>query len=75
MQTFPFTILLQVPTYTLAPTYSFSYFWTVNQGVYSRTNKFDGNMFPILTVQDVFKQNKPPGFWLNIQVALLILFQ
>lgn len=41
---------------------------TVNQGVYSRTDKFDGNVFQILTVQDMARQIKPPGLWLNIQV-------
>lgn len=40
----------------------------VTQGIYSRTNKFDGNFYPILTVDDVATQNKPPGFWLNVQV-------
>ncbi|PQM33007.1 glycerophosphodiester phosphodiesterase GDPDL3 [Prunus yedoensis var. nudiflora] len=39
----------------------------VTQGVYSRTNKFDGNMYPILTVEDVATQFKPPGLWLNVQ--------
>uniref|UniRef100_A0A7N2M9N3 glycerophosphodiester phosphodiesterase n=2 Tax=Quercus lobata TaxID=97700 RepID=A0A7N2M9N3_QUELO len=37
------------------------------QGVYSRTNKFDGNAFPILTVKDVASTYKPRGFWLNVQ--------
>ncbi|KAK0598989.1 hypothetical protein LWI29_001290 [Acer saccharum] len=40
---------------------------SLTQGVYSRTNKFDGNGYPILTVEDVFTQVKPPGLWLNIQ--------
>ncbi|XP_010252665.1 PREDICTED: glycerophosphodiester phosphodiesterase GDPDL3-like [Nelumbo nucifera] len=39
----------------------------LTQGIYSRANKFDGNMFKILTVEDVAKQLKPPGLWLNIQ--------
>ncbi|KAB1224995.1 putative glycerophosphoryl diester phosphodiesterase 2 [Morella rubra] len=39
----------------------------LTQGVYSRTNKFDGSGFLILTVQDVVNITKPPGFWLNIQ--------
>ncbi|KDO62176.1 hypothetical protein CISIN_1g003550mg [Citrus sinensis] len=39
----------------------------LNQGVYSRTDKFDGNGFQILTVQDMARQIKPPGLWLNIQ--------
>ncbi|KAM4092278.1 hypothetical protein ACB094_06G026700 [Castanea mollissima] len=38
----------------------------LTQGVYSRTNKFDGNAFSILTVQEV-ASTKPPGFWLNVQ--------
>ncbi|XP_061360954.1 glycerophosphodiester phosphodiesterase GDPDL3-like [Gastrolobium bilobum] len=39
------------------------------QGVYSRTNKFDGNKFHILTVEDVAKLVKSPstGLWLNVQ--------
>ncbi|KAF5479009.1 hypothetical protein F2P56_005521 [Juglans regia] len=39
----------------------------LNQGVYSRTNKFDGNGFQILTVQNLTATMKPPGLWLNIQ--------
>ncbi|PRQ33309.1 putative glycerophosphodiester phosphodiesterase [Rosa chinensis] len=39
----------------------------VTQGVYSRSNKFDGNMYPILTVEDVVAQFRPPGLWLNIE--------
>ncbi|KAK2639872.1 hypothetical protein Ddye_027667 [Dipteronia dyeriana] len=39
----------------------------LTQGVFSRSNKFDGNVFTILTVEDMFKQVKPPGLWLNIQ--------
>ncbi|OVA06575.1 Glycerophosphoryl diester phosphodiesterase [Macleaya cordata] len=38
------------------------------QRIYSRTDKFDGNQFSILTVEDVATQIKPPvGLWLNIQ--------
>ncbi|KAK6947016.1 Glycerophosphodiester phosphodiesterase domain [Dillenia turbinata] len=37
------------------------------QSIFSRTSNFDGNMFSILTVQDVFTQIQPYGFWLNIQ--------
>ncbi|KAA0048165.1 glycerophosphodiester phosphodiesterase GDPDL4-like [Cucumis melo var. makuwa] len=37
------------------------------QGIYSRSTKFDGNQFVILTAEDVANQFKPPGFWLNIQ--------
>ncbi|XP_039026949.1 glycerophosphodiester phosphodiesterase GDPDL3-like isoform X2 [Hibiscus syriacus] len=40
---------------------------SLSQGVYSRTNKFDGQNYPIMTVQDTYTQLKPPGFWLNIQ--------
>ncbi|KAG6637732.1 glycerophosphodiester phosphodiesterase GDPDL3-like [Carya illinoinensis] len=40
----------------------------LTQGVYSRTNKFDGNGFQILTVQNLTAIMKPPaGLWLNIQ--------
>ncbi|KAK4849752.1 hypothetical protein QYF36_000543 [Acer negundo] len=40
---------------------------SLTQGVYSRTNKFDGIGFAILTVEDMITQVKPPGLWLNIQ--------
>ncbi|KAJ7963705.1 Glycerophosphodiester phosphodiesterase [Quillaja saponaria] len=40
---------------------------SLTQGVLSRTNKFDGNLFQILTVEDVETQVKPPSLWLNIQ--------
>nr|CAN61355.1 hypothetical protein VITISV_027762 [Vitis vinifera] len=39
----------------------------LNQGVYSRSGKFDGNLFPILTVQEMVKLTRPPGLWLNLQ--------
>ncbi|KAB2615556.1 glycerophosphoryl diester phosphodiesterase 2 [Pyrus ussuriensis x Pyrus communis] len=39
----------------------------VTQGIYSRTNRFDGNQYPILLIEDVAMQFKPPGLWLNIQ--------
>ncbi|KAE8723549.1 Glycerophosphodiester phosphodiesterase GDPDL4 [Hibiscus syriacus] len=39
----------------------------LTQGVFSRTNKFDGQNYPIMTVQDTYTQLSPPGFWLNIQ--------
>ncbi|XP_026438319.1 glycerophosphodiester phosphodiesterase GDPDL4-like [Papaver somniferum] len=39
----------------------------LTQGIYSRTNRFDGNMFAIQAVEDVVAQNKPSGVWLNIQ--------
>ncbi|GAB2230462.1 hypothetical protein Droror1_Dr00014727 [Drosera rotundifolia] len=38
----------------------------LTQGIYSRSNTFDG-ISPLLTVESVFSQNSPPGFWLNIQ--------
>ncbi|XP_068310493.1 glycerophosphodiester phosphodiesterase GDPDL3-like [Pyrus communis] len=40
---------------------------SVTQGIYSRTNRFDGNQYPILLNEDVAMQFKPPGLWLNIQ--------
>nr|XP_048324946.1 glycerophosphodiester phosphodiesterase GDPDL3 isoform X2 [Ziziphus jujuba var. spinosa] len=39
----------------------------VTQGIYSRSNKFDGNSYSLLTVDDVATQFKPPGLWLNVQ--------
>ncbi|KAI3870562.1 hypothetical protein MKX03_022755 [Papaver bracteatum] len=42
----------------------------LTQGIYSRTNRFDGNMFAIQAVEDVVAQNKPSGLWLNIQHSL-----
>eukprot|EP00261_Vitis_vinifera_P031590 XP_019072833.1 PREDICTED: glycerophosphodiester phosphodiesterase GDPDL4 isoform X2 [Vitis vinifera] len=39
----------------------------LNQGVYSRSGRFDGNLFPILTVQEMVKLIRPPGLWLNLQ--------
>ncbi|TXG67441.1 hypothetical protein EZV62_008716 [Acer yangbiense] len=40
---------------------------SITQGVYSRTSRFDGNVYAILTVEDVFRLVKPHGLWLNIQ--------
>ncbi|XP_048610994.1 glycerophosphodiester phosphodiesterase GDPDL3 isoform X6 [Brassica napus] len=37
------------------------------RGIFSRSEKFDGNGYSILTVQDVSMQIKPESFWLNIQ--------
>ncbi|XP_027343894.1 glycerophosphodiester phosphodiesterase GDPDL3-like [Abrus precatorius] len=39
------------------------------QGVYSRTNRFDGNKLGILSVEEVAKLMKSPstGLWLNVQ--------
>ncbi|KAI9108536.1 hypothetical protein K1719_020420 [Acacia pycnantha] len=39
----------------------------LTQGIYSRTNKFDGNGFPIFTVEELNKQVTPSILWLNIQ--------
>ncbi|KAM7498949.1 hypothetical protein LguiA_023363 [Lonicera macranthoides] len=39
----------------------------LTQGVYSRSNEFDHSMLQILTVEDVARQLRPPGFWLNVQ--------
>lgn len=44
--------------------------WAVVQGIYTRSTKFDGNQFIILTPEDVANQFKPRGFWLNIQVIV-----
>ncbi|CAH8377737.1 unnamed protein product [Eruca vesicaria subsp. sativa] len=37
------------------------------RGILSRSEKFDGNVFSILTVEDVTTQFKPEFFWLNVQ--------
>ncbi|CAH8383106.1 unnamed protein product [Eruca vesicaria subsp. sativa] len=37
------------------------------RGILSRSEKFDGNGYSILTVQDVSMQIKPESFWLNVQ--------
>lgn len=49
---------------------------TVVQGVYSRTNKFDGSNYHILSVEDVVKLVKSPstGLWLNVQVNVVGVF-
>ncbi|KAJ0987037.1 hypothetical protein J5N97_005393 [Dioscorea zingiberensis] len=39
---------------------------SLTQGIYSRTDKFDANFYPILGVEDV-AQFKPSGYWLNVQ--------
>ncbi|XP_027940786.1 glycerophosphodiester phosphodiesterase GDPDL1-like [Vigna unguiculata] len=40
----------------------------LTQGVYSRTNRFDGINFPILSVDGLLTtRQKPKGIWLNIQ--------
>jgi len=45
-------------------------YWTVIQGDYTRTNRFDGSDFPILTVNELVRREtpNPSGLWLNIQV-------
>ncbi|CAN6843345.1 unnamed protein product [Brassica oleracea] len=37
------------------------------RGILSRSEKFDGNGYSILTVQDVSMRIKPESFWLNVQ--------
>ncbi|KFK27133.1 hypothetical protein AALP_AA8G339300 [Arabis alpina] len=37
------------------------------RGILSRSDAFDNNRYTISTVQDVAKQLKPVGFWLNVQ--------
>ncbi|XP_074320185.1 glycerophosphodiester phosphodiesterase GDPDL3-like [Silene latifolia] len=39
----------------------------LTQGLFSRPPNFDGSLFQIQTVEDVFTQNKPAGFWLNVE--------
>ncbi|KAK7305196.1 hypothetical protein VNO77_43097 [Canavalia gladiata] len=39
----------------------------LTQGVFSRSDRFDGSAFSILTVKDVVKAAYPAGLWLNIQ--------
>ena len=39
----------------------------VIRGILSRSEKFDGNSNPIMTVQSVSTQMKPSFFWLNVQ--------
>ena len=48
---------------------------TVVQGVYSRTNQYDGSKFSILPVEDIVRLKKSPstGLWLNVQVNGRIL--
>lgn len=40
---------------------------TVTQGIYSRTDKFDFNMYPIFSVELVQTEVKPSTLWLNVQ--------
>ncbi|KAL8144172.1 hypothetical protein V2J09_017204 [Rumex salicifolius] len=39
---------------------------TLSQGIYSRTPNFDG-VLPIITMEHVFQQYQPTGFWVNVQ--------
>jgi hypothetical protein len=45
--------------------------WTVVQGVYSRTPKFDGSNYYILSVENVAKlvKSSSAGLWINVQVT------
>lgn len=56
-------------------TYSFLGTWTVMQGIFSRTFRFDNvyavNTFEQVAQQLVAQQLKPSGFWLNIQVKFM----
>lgn len=49
-------------------TYSFLATWTVVQGIYSRSFRFDSLSNAISTVEQVAQQVRPPSFWLNVQV-------
>lgn len=49
---------------------NFFVIWTVTQGVFSRSNLFDHSFFQVVTVEEVARQLKPPGLWLNIQVII-----
>ncbi|KAH9607220.1 hypothetical protein KSS87_021284 [Heliosperma pusillum] len=39
----------------------------LTQGLFSRPPNFDSSMLQIQTVEDVFTENKPAGFWLNVE--------
>ncbi|KAM5586930.1 glycerophosphodiester phosphodiesterase GDPDL3-like [Rosa sericea] len=43
---------------------------SITQGVFSRANRFDDNMYPILTVEDVAINLTAPGLWLNIENSI-----
>ncbi|KAI4307929.1 hypothetical protein L6164_031054 [Bauhinia variegata] len=75
-----------VPGYWINGVPSFGHFtvdYTLNelsnasltQGIYSRTEKFDGDLFPILKVEDVFEIVKPSSLWLNIQYDAFFQFK
>ncbi|KAL8127370.1 hypothetical protein AgCh_014331 [Apium graveolens] len=40
---------------------------SLTQGIFSRPNIFDQSLFQVVTVEEVARQLKPPGLWLNIQ--------
>ncbi|XP_068669838.1 glycerophosphodiester phosphodiesterase GDPDL3-like [Aristolochia californica] len=40
---------------------------SLTQGLFSRPSVFDGNLYPINTVEQMARDVKPPGYWLNIQ--------
>lgn len=40
---------------------------SLTQGIYSRTDRFDFNLYPILSVEDVKKQVDGSILWLNVQ--------
>ncbi|KAL0916072.1 hypothetical protein M5K25_013554 [Dendrobium thyrsiflorum] len=40
---------------------------SLTQGIYSRTDRFDFSMYPILSVEQVQKQNNGSLLWLNVQ--------
>lgn len=60
-----------VPTTGYFPVdYTFDYLAAnayLTQAILSRSNRFDGDSFLILTVEEVALQHRPPGLWLNIQ--------
>ncbi|CAA7025343.1 unnamed protein product [Microthlaspi erraticum] len=37
------------------------------RGIFSRSDRFDGNSYPILTVDSLNKQLQPQGLWLNVE--------
>lgn len=37
------------------------------RGILSRSDRFDGNSYPILTVESLNKQLQPQGLWLNVE--------
>ncbi|GLT61631.1 hypothetical protein SLA2020_343250 [Shorea laevis] len=41
--------------------------FSLTQGIYSRTPRFDGSLFKIMAVQDVAHQFNQSAFWLNVQ--------